>query len=97
VQQPWSGLPFSTKVACVHARQVSWLPDHRMYASSPCISRSDLRRARILPGYSGGTAGLAGEVASDGACSPAASSLFSLARGHLAGVTYSVLAIPDAS
>ena len=35
---------------------------------------------RILPGYSGGTAGLAGE-ASDGACSPAASSLFSSHEG----------------
>ncbi len=78
-------------------RQVSWLPDHRMCASSPCMSRSDLRRAPIFPGYSGGTAGLAGDTTPNGACSPAASSLFSLARGHLAGGTYSIRLIPHAA
>jgi hypothetical protein len=56
-----------------------------------------LRRAPILPGYSGGTAGLAGKTTPHGVYSPAASSLFSLIRGHLAGVTCSVYTIPDAA
>lgn len=68
-----------------------------MRASSPCVSRSDLRRAPMLPGYSGGTAGLAGDTTPDGAYSPAASSLFSLIRGHLAGVAYSVSIISHAA